>query len=85
MTTMNPAGQAKTPLLYFNPAPVEEEFKRLCKRGRRHLVLGEVLKFQPKGPPPFWVDLCHLGVLWVLDRHVAPSRCPLHSRLLPTI
>lgn len=47
---------------------VQEEFKRLCKKSRNHLVLEEMLKFQAKGAT-LPVDFCHLGVLWVLDRN----------------
>ena len=46
---------------------VSEEYFRLLKKGRKHLVLEEVLRFQAKGAT-IPVDLCHLGVLWVLDR-----------------
>ena len=46
---------------------IDEEFKRLCKKGRRHLVLEEVLKFHAKGAT-LPIEFCHLGVLWVLDR-----------------
>ena len=48
---------------------VIDEFKRLVKRGRKHLVLSELLQFRPKGPV-IPVDMCHIGVLWVLDRCV---------------
>lgn len=46
---------------------IEEEFKRLVRRGRNHLVLQELLRFRTIGLT-LPVDLCHLGVLWVLDR-----------------
>eukprot|EP00890_Picochlorum_soloecismus_P005762 jgi/Picsp_1/6187/NSC_03541-R1_hypothetical protein CHLNCDRAFT_144926 [Chlorella variabilis] len=47
---------------------IEEEFRRLARRGRNHLVLKELLRFRTTGllMP---VDVCHLGVLWVLDRN----------------
>ena len=48
---------------------LEEEFRRLCKKGRSHLVLHELLNFRPQGNT-LPVDLCHLGVLWVLDKCV---------------
>jgi hypothetical protein len=46
---------------------IADEFFRLVKKGRKHLVLEEVLRFQAKGAT-IPVDLCHLGILWVLDR-----------------
>ena len=51
---------------------IDEEFRRLAKKGRKYLVLEEILRFQAKGAT-IPVDLCHLGVLWVLDRCVPPS------------
>jgi hypothetical protein len=47
---------------------LENEFSRLLNKGRKHLVLEEVLRFQAKGAT-LPVDLCHLGILWVLDRY----------------
>lgn len=47
---------------------IEEEFKRLCKRNRKYLVLDEILHYHAKGAT-LPVDLCHLGVLWTLDRN----------------
>lgn len=55
---------------------IEAEFRRLVKKGRKHLVLEEILRFQAKGKggATIPVDLCHLGVLWVLDRCVVMAR-----------
>lgn len=54
---------------------IDEEFRRLLlKKGRSYLVLEEILRFQAKGAT-IPVDLCHLGVLWVLDRCETNS-CP---------
>ena len=48
---------------------IDEEFRRLLlKKDRSYLVLEEILRFQAKGAT-IPVDLCHLGVLWVLDRY----------------
>jgi len=46
---------------------IAEEFSRLLQKGRKHLVLEEVLRFKAKSAT-IPVDLCHLGILWVLDR-----------------
>ena len=46
---------------------LDDEFKRLCARGREHLVLSELTQFRPNGGV-LPVDVSHLGVLWVLNR-----------------
>ncbi len=61
---------------------VAEEFFRLLKKGRKHLVLEEVLRFQAKGAT-IPVDLCHLGILWVLDRCAILIFSMLCRRLVP--
>eukprot|EP00889_Picochlorum_renovo_P006802 jgi/Picre1/33832/NNA_001311.t1 len=47
---------------------IEEEFRRLARKGRNHLVLQEVLSFRTTGLT-LPVDVWHLGVLWVLDKN----------------
>ena len=56
-----------TPGLAKTEQFIVEEFNRLKNGGRKHLVLEEILRFRAKGAT-IPVDLCHLGVLWCLDR-----------------
>ena len=62
---------------------IREEFNRLLKRGRKHLVLEEILRWNAKNAT-IPVDMCHVGVLWALDRYtplLVPRfrRPPRHS------
>jgi hypothetical protein len=47
---------------------LEEEFNRLKRPNKNHLVLHQVLCFRTTGLS-IPVDIWHLGVLWVLDRN----------------
>ena len=48
---------------------LEEEFERLLQKGKKRLVLRQLLQLRlPAGP---WkLDPSHLGVLFVLDRYI---------------
>ena len=58
---------------------IEEEFRRLTRRGRHYLVLHELLHFRTTGLA-LPVDVCHLGVMWMLDSYV--FRCLYDSDMM---
>jgi len=63
MATPGKQGPSKAELL------LENEFQRVCKKGRNYLTLAELQEFQIKSTT-IPVELNHLGVLWALDRCV---------------
>ena len=68
MATPGKNGPSKSEIL------IENEFRRVCKRGTSYLALEQLLEFQTKSTT-IPVELNHLGVLWALDRYVNYKPC----------
>ena len=62
---------------------LEDEYQRLRKQGRDHLVVDEVLVLRL--PASSWsLDTSHLGVLFMLDRQAACTMLLSQSDLTPS-
>ena len=48
---------------------IEDEYRRLVKQGRDYLIIDEILAFKQPDTPWTPLDLAHLGVIFMLDRH----------------